>query len=51
MWCCDCGFSKAITIYDTYESMVRLSHKCRCILHNKTVEKDSPVCPDYERVS
>lgn len=51
VWCNDCGWAKAFTIYDNYNDMVKLSHKCRCLLHNKAVEKDQPVCPDYERVS
>ena len=51
MWCVDCGWSKAITIYDDYADMRKLEHRCRCLLHNKAVDKDSPVCPDYERVS
>ena len=51
VWCVDCAWSKAFTIYDSWEAMMKLQHKCRCVLHNKAVEKDSPVCPDYERVS
>ena len=51
VWCVDCAWSKAFTIYDNYSDMVKLAHKCRCVLHNRMVEKDQPVCPDYERVS
>ena len=51
VWCVDCAWSKAFTIYDSYRDMQKLAHRCRCVLHNVAVEKDQPVCPDYERVS
>ena len=50
VYCNDCGWAKAYTIYDSYSDMVKLHHKVRCLLHNCAKEKDSPVCPDYEKV-
>ena len=51
VYCNDCGFAVAFTIYDSYKDMVKLQHKVRCSLHNCAKEKDSPVCKDYVRVS
>ena len=45
--CQDCGWSKAVTIWDTWELMKRCEGKTRCLLHNCMKDPDDLACADF----